>query len=183
MIISALIKQKSYERVEHVLRRHPVTFIPQTAMFITLAAVPIALYFLFNNLYPTILNGDIVYPIAVLVGSMYFLSIFLFFFAQFITFYLDVWIITNDRIIDVEQVSLFSRSISEVDLFRIQDVTSQTHGFFATFFKYGDVEVKTASMNVDIIARNVPHPNKIREHLIHLSHEDRKYHYNQPGNK
>jgi membrane protein YdbS with pleckstrin-like domain len=183
MIMSSLIKQKSYERIEHVLRRHPITFIPEIALFLVLAAVPVIVYLLINTLFPTLLQGPVIYPISILAGSIYYLSILLFFYAQFITYYLDVWVVTNDRIIDVEQLGLFSRTISEVDLFRIQDVTSDIHGVFATFFNYGNVAIKTASVNVNIVAKNVPHANKIREDLIRLAHEDRKYHFSQPGNK
>ena len=101
---------------------------------------------------------------------------YLFFFVRFIDYYLDLWIITNDRIVDIEQHNLFSRSVTELDLFRIQDVTADMHGFFATIFNYGNVLVKTASSNTHIIFYNVSQPNRIREHLIHLSEEDRKYH-------
>ena len=178
MHISALIKQKSYEHIEYVLRRHPITFLPILFLFLVLAAIPPVLYYMINFLFPLLFNGGgVVYPLAILLASTYYLSIFLFFYARFIDYYLDMWIVTNDRIMDVEQLNLFSRTISELDLFRIQDVTTDVHGFFATVFHYGDVSVKTASQNINIVFRQVPSPNKIREDLIHLSHEDRKYHY------
>lgn len=179
MRIEGLIKQKEYEKVEYVLRRHPITFVPYVALFIVLLAVPLVLYFLLTNLFPQILNGHVLYPLLVLFASIYCLSILLFFYAQFIEFYLDLWIITNDRMIDIEQFGIFSRSVSEVDLFRIQDVTTNVSGLFATFFKYGDVSVNTASVNINIVARKVPFPNKIREELIRLAHEDRKYHISE----
>lgn len=183
MHLAALIKQKNYEHVVHVLRRHPITFLPKIFMLLLLLAVPVAIYFLLTGIYPNILESPVLYPLLVLLGSIYYLTAYLFFFAQFITFYLDVWIVTNDRIVDVEQFGLFSRTISEVDLFRIQDVTSDIHGVFATFFNFGEVAIKTASVNINIVAHDVPQPNKVREDLIRLAHEDRKYHYSQPGNK
>ena len=60
---------------------------------------------------------------------------------------------TNDRIVDIEQHGLFSRTISEVDLFRIQDVTVDIHGIIATLLNYGNLTVKTASDNIHIIHR------------------------------
>ena len=178
MRVDHLIKKKSYEKIIHVMHRHPITFIPKLLLFIVLAIVPLAVYGMINTLFPTLFAQQTVYAFAVLAGSGYYLSILLFFYEQFIVFYLDMWVITNDRIIDVEQLGLFSRTISELDLFRIQDVTTDVHGIFATLFKYGTVTIKTASSNINIVFYDIAHPNKIREELIQLSHEDRKYHYN-----
>ncbi len=177
MIISQLIKQKPYEKIEFLLRRHPITFIPILLLFIILLLIPVALYFLINSIYPQLLTGPISFPLLALATSVYILSIYLFFYAQFIDFYLDLWIVTNDRIVDIEQHGLFSRTTSELDLYRIQDVTVNVDGLFPTIFKYGDVHVKTASNNSDVIFRNIPNPNQVRQAAIQLSEEDLKFHH------
>ncbi|MBP9761072.1 MAG: PH domain-containing protein [Candidatus Magasanikbacteria bacterium] len=177
MTVSHLINQKPYERVVHVLRRDAITFIPTLLLFAILLIIPLAIYTMIDGLFPLFFMQDTRYALGILAISLYYLSILLFFFHQFIIFYLDMWVVTNDRIIDVEQLGLFSRTISEIDLFRIQDVTADVHGVFATLFRYGTVTVKTASNNSNIIFFDIPKPNEIREELIHLSHEDRKYHY------
>ncbi len=182
MHISHFIKQKSYEHVVHVLRRHPFTFIPTALLFIALLAIPVVLYVLINPIYGEFFSGPNIYPLMVLGGSVYYLSIYLFFYAHFIDFYLDLWIVTNDRIIDNEQHGLFHHTTTELELHNIQDVTSQTTGILGTFFKYGDVTIKTASVTTNIVFRQIPNPEKIREELIHLADEDRKYH-NTPVNK
>jgi membrane protein YdbS with pleckstrin-like domain len=176
MHVERLIKKKSYEEIIFVLRRHPITFVPMLFLFSLLLAVPAGLYILLSSLFPALFLSPIFYPILILGLSTYLLSIYLFMFAQFIDFYLDIWIVTNDRIVDIEQFNLFSRSISELDLFRIQDVTTDVHGFFATLFDYGNVTVKTASQNVNIIFKDVPNPNFIRQKIIEVSDVDRSYH-------
>lgn len=177
MHISALIRQKSYEHVVYVLRRHPVTYIPAVLLFLVLLAVPVGVYFLISSLYPTIFEGTVYFALGTLLGSTYLLGVLLIFYTQFVEMYLDMWVVTNDRILDVEQINLFSRTISELDLFRVQDVTTDVHGILPTFFKYGDVAIKTASQNIDIVFRDVYKPNKIREEILRLSHIDRRYHY------
>lgn len=172
-----LIKQKSYEKIIHILRRHPVTFVPTLLLFLLLLALPIGVFFIISSLFPELLNGPIIYPTAVLAASVFYLAIIVFFFTQFIDFYLDLWVVTNDRIVDIEQFGLFARTVSEVDLFRIQDVTTNVHGFFSTIFNYGVITIKTASDNKSIVFKNIPRPNAVREKLIRLSDEDRKYHY------
>ena len=176
MHLSTLIKQKSYEHIEYVLRRHPLTFIPIAALFLVLLLVPPALYFLIQNIFPELLNGPVLYPTAVFIASVYYLSTYLFFYSHFIDYYLDLWIVTNDRIIDIEQFGLFHRSVTELDLFRIQDVTTHVLGFFPTVFHYGDVVITTASQNANIVFRNVPQPDHIRQELIRLADGDRRYH-------
>jgi membrane protein YdbS with pleckstrin-like domain len=179
MQLSKLIKQKEYERIEYALRRHPITLVPIIILSILLLLIPVGLYVMVNNLFPELITNDRIYPIFVLGISTYLLSVYLFIFAYFIDFYLDIWIVTNDRIIDIEQFGLFSRTISELELFRIQDVTTNVHGFFPTMFNYGNITVKTASQNISIIFKNVRNPNFIRQKVIQLAAVDRKFHVGQ----
>ncbi|MFA7245040.1 MAG: PH domain-containing protein [Candidatus Magasanikbacteria bacterium] len=176
MSVSKVIKQKSYEKVIFLLRRHALTFLPIVLLFLLLLLIPVALYFMLNNLFPEILAGEKTHATFILFSSAYYLSTYSFFYGRFIDFYLDMWVVTNDRIVDIEQHGLFHREITELDLYRIQDATATVKGFFATIFQYGDVNVKTASSNTNIIFRNVHRPNHVREQLIKLADEDRKYH-------
>jgi len=178
MQIAAVIKQKSYEKVVYKLHRHPITFVPIIVLFIVLLLVPVGVYFLLNIRFPTILTpASTLYPLVVLGASIYYLSTYVFFYVRFIDYYLDMWIVTNDRIVDIEQHGLFNRVITELDLYRIQDVTANVTGIFGTVFRFGDVVVTTASANTSIVFRNIPHPNHIREELIRLADQDRKFHY------
>ncbi|MCF6277017.1 MAG: PH domain-containing protein [Candidatus Magasanikbacteria bacterium] len=176
MHIAFLINKKPNEKILYVLKRHSITFVPFLFLFLILVILPVAVYLLFLNLEPNVLTGDILYPLLVLLGSIYYLGIFLFFYSNFTDFYLDVWIITDDRIIDIEQHGLLARSTSETELHRIQDVTDEVKGIFPTLFKYGNVIVKTASDTQDIVFRNVPFPGKIRGELIKLARQDRRNH-------
>lgn len=176
MHISHVIHQKSYEKIVHVLRRHPVTFLPKVGFFLILLLVPVAVYLMVQSLFPTLFSSQIIYALVVLAGGIYYLSTIIFFYTQFTIFYLDLWIVTNDRIVDIEQLGLFSRTVSELDLYQIQDVTTQVHGFFPTLLHYGNVEVKTASSNTGIVFRDVPNPDKLRQDILDLANNDRFYH-------
>ena len=77
---------------------------------------------------------------------------------------------------DVEQKNLFARTISEVDLYRIQDVTSEVKGFVAHFFNYGDLTIQTAGAQEKFFVRNIPNPHGLRQKLLDLADADRKYH-------
>lgn len=176
MHISRFIKQKPYEHVIHTLHRHPFTFLPKVLLFILLSLIPVGAFLMIQGVLPWILTNETGFALLVLFGGTYYLGILALLFTEFIIYYLDVWIVTNDRIVDVEQLSLFSRTISELELHNIQDVTSEIHGFFPTLFNYGSLTVKTASINANIIFYDIHRPNKIREDLIRLADEDRKFH-------
>lgn len=177
MHLSKFVKQKSYEDIQYVLHRHPLTFIPTVFLFLILAALPLVLFITIPGLFPeSFQNLPSTTVLGILFTSAYYLGILVFFYTQFLLYYLDVWVVTNDRIIDVDQLSLFSRVISELDLASIQDVTTDVRGFFPTLFDYGDVVVKTASDNPNIIFRQVPHPNSVRAELVDLSDKDKERH-------
>ncbi len=176
MHISSVIHQKSYEKIVHMLRRHPITFVPRVLFFVVLLAVPIAVYVMIETLFPTLFTSDILMAVVFLLGSVYYLATIVFFYTQFTIFYLDLWIVTNDRIVDIEQHGLFSRTVSELDLYQIQDVTTQVHGFFPTLLHYGNVEVKTASSNTGIVFHDVKNPDALRQEILDLANKDRFYH-------
>ncbi len=173
MHLSHFVKQKPKEHIEYILRRHWLTFIPSIGFFLILLAIPPAFYLLINNLFPEVLHSEIIYPLCILIGSVYYLFTYMFFYIRFIDYYLDLWIITNDRIIDIEQKGLFDRTITELELFRIQDVTTNVTGIFGTIFHYGNLTVTTASNTNSIIFHHIPHPDVIRQELIRLADADR----------
>lgn len=176
MILDSVIKIKSYEKVVNVLRRHGITFLPYIITFAAMLLAPIAVYWLFASAFAGIMQNPVTTPIIVIFTSAYYLSIFLFFYSFFAEFYLDSWIITNDRLVDVRQISLFARTVAEVDLYQIQDVSSEIKGFFPTIFNYGNVYLQTAGPIPKFIISNVHRPDKLRQAIIELSSEDKKFH-------
>ena len=105
---------------------------------------------------------------------LYFFVIWTVMFYEWTDYYLDVWIITNERIINIEQQGLFSRIISEQRLFRIQDVTSEVTGVLPTIFKYGNVYVQTAAEKERFSFEQIPDPNGVRDIIIKLAEVDRE---------
>jgi len=176
MHMDSVIKIKSYEKIVYILRSHGITFLPYVIIFIALLLIPIAVYWLFSAAFVNTIQDPANYPIMILAASAYYLTAFLFFYSFFVEFYLDAWIITNDRLVDVRQISLFARTVAEVDLYQIQDVSSEVHGFLPTIFNYGDIYLQTAGPVPKFIIHNVHRPDKLREAIIELSSEDKKFH-------
>lgn len=173
--IKKFIAQKSYEKIIYFLRRDVIVFIKEMILFIFLLLLPFAAYFFVQTSFPTLLLSSAIYPILIILASIYFLTVWLIFFTAFIDYYLDFWVITNDRIINVEQ-HLFSRVISELDLYRIQDVTAEIKGFLPTMFNYGNVYVQTAGAVERFVFEEIPNPHEVSKKIMELAEEDRKYH-------
>jgi uncharacterized membrane protein YdbT with pleckstrin-like domain len=90
------------------------------------------------------------------------------FFLIWIDYYFDVWIITDRRVVNIEQKGLFNRQVSELELLRIQDITTEVTGVIPTILNYGDVFIQTAGENPRFIFRQVSDPYGIKDTLMNL---------------
>ena len=108
--------------------------------------------------------------LASFVYSLWLLTLWISFFVQWTNYYLDVWYITDKRIIDIEQRSMFYREVSNLRFDKIQDVTIEVRGILATFLDFGNIKVQTASENSkDFFMSYAAHPDRIRK-LIFEQH-------------
>jgi membrane protein YdbS with pleckstrin-like domain len=113
--------------------------------------------------------------------SIYFLAflgliLWMKFFAAWTDHWLDAWVVTNKRVIDIEQHGFFRRDVSSYPLDRIQDVTFNVSGLIAMWLKFGDVRVQTASITDTLMMKQVPFPGDVKEQVITAIEELRKHH-------
>jgi uncharacterized membrane protein YdbT with pleckstrin-like domain len=165
------------ERTVLFLRRHWLVLVKKIFAYAILGFLPIFFYFFIRENFSTdYFSGPNIYPLVILAASSYYLLVWLLFFYSFVDYYLDVWIVTNQRIINIEQQGLFSRVVSEQRLNRIQDITSEVRGFWATILHFGDVYIQTASETPRFIFKQVPDPYNIRITLNNLIEQDKREH-------
>jgi len=60
-------------------------------------------------------------------------------------YFLDLWIITDRRIIVIEQVTFFNRKVSNFRLERMQDIKVTVSGIIPTLLNFGTIRAQTAS--------------------------------------
>lgn len=84
------------------------------------------------------------------------------------TYHLDIWVVTDRRLIVIDQVSLFKRHIGSFRLEKLQDVNIEINGIIATFLHYGTVEAETASSNheSEFRTRSMPHPRELKATIL-----------------
>ncbi len=160
------------EKVKTVIHRDAIIAVKRVLFFALLLALPVIVIAMVNSLFPALINVVWAWPLLLLVSSAYVLFVWLLFFFSLLDYFLDVWIITDRRIIDIRQNGFFSRSISEMHLSRVQDISSETHGFFPTVFRYGNVVIQTAGEQTKLFFEEVNHPEHIRDMLMKLVAEN-----------
>ncbi|MDD5605927.1 MAG: PH domain-containing protein [Patescibacteria group bacterium] len=81
----------------------------------------------------------------------------------------DKFVVTDQRIVKIDQRGVFNRTVFETELNKIQNLTHSTKGMFATFFNFGTVIVQTTvgELTLDY----VPNPVYIKEEIIQLTKE------------
>lgn len=140
------------EEVVLVVRKHPIANIrwlfPFTLMLFApglLKIFPMISFLPDNFQFVSIM---IWYMVTVAVGLEGFLS-----------WFFNVHIVTNDRIVDVNFTNLIYKEITEADLQQIQDVRYTVGSVIRTLFKFGDVSIQTAAENKGIVFEGVPNPD------------------------
>ena len=159
-----MIQFREGEKIIAIYRRHLITLIFDVAPLVLFVFLIIAGALFGSAFVPAEFSA--LHPL-ILFLAIFFLH--LFWIAVFITladFFLDVWILTDQRVIAVEQKGLFSRITSECTLSKIQDISIEVYGFIPTILHYGNLTVRTASEHEEFIFKQVARPNSVSEEIM-----------------
>jgi hypothetical protein len=159
-----------------LFRRHPITLVTLILTTAIVLVLPAAGYFGLLFFKPGFLEEPGYLALYVLGASSFFLFGALFTFQIFLEYWLDVFIVTDRRILDIDQHGLFGRTVSELRLYRAQDVTAEVKGVLHSLLDYGNVYVQTAGEIERFRFEDVPHPNHVAKLILELAEEDRKDH-------
>lgn len=156
------------EQVVQVIRKHPVVYVKIVFAFLMVTILPILIVFrLWFDAYSTATNpnGTLV---VILGASVYFLYGMLFAVIAWVNDAFDIFIVTDQRLIDITQTSLLHRSVSSTPLEKIQDATGRVHGFLPTILVYGDLEIQTAAGDASkFFIDRIPDPDSVARDLLH----------------
>jgi len=156
--IEDVLQLKDREEVRHVTRRHVLTMFPGLLLALVLIVIP---FFLMFPLFSWGMLGVVLFFIAVLLGIGTAVRTLLLWDA-------DILIVSNLRLVDVDQRGMFSRIVSEAPLDAVQDVSWSRKGIFQTIFRMGNIKVQTAGATANIEAHLIPHPEQVHELINEL---------------
>lgn len=140
------------ETVIKEVGRHWIDLVPVTVssgvlLIMALVLTYIAARFSSNlSSIPTGFISLIVLILLLLAAAIFGVGLFV--------FHQNKLIITDKHIIQIHQRGLFSRSVSQLSMAKVQDVNAKREGVIATLLNYGSIEIETAGED-DIFVFNV----------------------------
>jgi hypothetical protein len=151
------------EEVLFVFRKHPIVmrkgFIISSVAVLIGPVYTLALTYLRPNDVPTM--------------SFFFLSMLasfvlsgLLFVPSWISWYFSVFIVTDQRFIQIKQKGFFNRSVVDMSLRQIQMVNYEVAGLNETLLGFGTIMMQT--LVGDLIIHEVHHPAKIQKRLLEV---------------
>lgn len=171
--------QHSQEKVKVIFRRS-VFFLILGYLFTIIAAgitwvvsiqLPASIIILQQGLYNQVFD----FVILIILLLIFYTG-----FLTWVHYYLDVYIVTNQRVLTIDQVDFFNREVSEADIGNVQDVEVIVNGFFATVFNFGDVRIQTAGADSRTLFFNdIPYPYKAKDLILQFAEQNRQVELHQ----
>ncbi|MFT5831693.1 MAG: hypothetical protein ACI9SY_000060 [Candidatus Paceibacteria bacterium] len=142
------IQMEPGEEILVMVRKH--WFVIMAELFgifvlIMLPFVALVAYLIFQQTFATM--GVDLYQFANLIGfgvAGWLLLSLMGGFTIWTHYYLDLWIVTDRRIILVDQIHFFSRNVSVFRLERMQDIEFKVKGIIPTLLNFGTLKAQTA---------------------------------------
>ncbi len=148
------------EEVLYVFRKHPVVMrkgLIIGMVCILIGAIPTAIH-------PTLGFGWFFGGIG--IGSIFGLILFS---PYWISWHYSVFIVTDQRLIQITQKGLFHRSVVDMRLNQIQMINYQIAGLQETLLGFGTIMMQT--FVGDLVIHEIHHPAKIQKKLLEILRE------------
>lgn len=164
------------EEVKTFSRKHIMFLLTPLSTIATLFVLPLVGVFIFYDL-ASFLTVSPVKNFVILIMSTYLLllcgtTLFIWF-----RYYYSYLIVTDSRIIEIDQKSLFNRTTAELELLRIEDVKALVKGILATFLRYGDVLVETAGAEENnFLFEKIPEASYVSTQILELAQKSTGIH-------
>lgn len=150
--------QHDDEQVLFVFRRHPVVM--RRGYYLLL--IPVIL-----GCVPVLFWPDAIVTLYILFAGLA-VGLLLFFY-HWIGWYFSVFIVTDQRLRQITQTGFFNRSVIDIGISKIQNVSYRVPGFSASIFGYGNIVVQTYVG--DLYLDKIHHPEKIFNSLLRVLKE------------
>ena len=128
-----LQNMRPWEEVLMVVKRHWIVYVMLFIYFFSGVIVTFMIFFFFwLNTWWYMLN----------IILWLILSIILY--IEWLNHELDMYVVTNNRVIGLEKIAFLNRAVTECNLWQIQEVNSKAKWLFANIFNYWTLSIQTA---------------------------------------
>lgn len=158
------MKLDENETIILYIRKHWILFALQT--------IPLFFAALLPALFPGLLDMFLPQSLEQLEDAgwaLYFMWLTILWVWAFILwteYFLDVWVVTDKKIIGAEQYSLFHRNVATLEIEKIQDISVEVSGFIQTMFGFGVIRVQTAGELRKFTLDHAYHPEEAKEIIL-----------------
>lgn len=159
------------ENIILLLRAHIVTNLPWLVITAGLLLFPLLIL-------PLIRASGASLPFGTTVALVLFwyLGTFTYAFINSLYWYFNVYILTDERVVDVDWLSIIYRKVSSAQISHVEDVSASQGGVFAGVFDYGNVQIQTAAEEENFEFVAVPHPQLVAKKISELMEKEEKQH-------
>ncbi len=159
--------QEPGEEVQLLLRKHPITNLPWIFILLFLVAFPILVTTVLKDTFLDVVN--VPFRVRLLFITLWYLFCCGYTLLSFLSWFFNIYLVTNQRVVDLDYYGFLFFRVSEAELRQIQDVTYSVGGLMRTLFNYGDLYVQTAAeaREFDFIA--VPNPARVHDLITDLA--------------
>lgn len=156
-----MIQLNPNEKIIFIARVHWLAIFLDALRAAILAGIPFLIALYITNFSNSYLDES---SLRYLWGSAIAFAVVIwnFFFISWTDRVLDTWVITTERVIDIEQRGLFSRNIAVMRLDDIQDLVIDTRGFLATILRYGDINIQSSGTTREFDFKMVDDPEYVK---------------------
>jgi hypothetical protein len=171
--------QQPNEKVYLVFREHWFRLFLKFAGVALLALLPLLIRMLFIGS-EEFLETDQARLIALLFVQIYYLGLVITAFFIWVLYYLNLGIVSELRLVDIDQRGLLKHEVSELNLDAIEDVSSETIGLFGNILDYGTVYIQTAGTTERFEFDKIHNPKKVASIILTLYEQRKKTGHNKP---
>lgn len=166
------MKEFELEPGEHTVleaRKHWFIFLAELLPYAIMAVVPFALpklLILVPALAPYAGIFDYHETVARAALGVWLLISWTLAWSTFTRYFLNVWILTNKRIVAIKQRRWFHRDVSSLFLSRVQDVTTNVNGILFSLLNIGNITAQSAGAVDEFHMNGIPRPEQVRNILL-----------------
>lgn len=150
--------QRPDEEIIFSLRQHPWVLSKPAFVLIVALLIMLLSYYIWqiNSISLAVIGAGLIFIIVYISISWY-------------SYTNDLCIVTNQRLIKIDQKGYFHRRVSETELDNIYNINYEIKGIMKSLLNYGDIKVSTVGDDISVIAIiNVENPHYIQEKIMDL---------------
>lgn len=159
---------KPEEEILAVIKRHWIVYVMIWVFFLVGLIITIILF--------SVLNFT---PISILINVVFWMFFSTFLYIEWLNHELDMYVVSNNRVIWINQISFLNRAVSECNLWQVQEVNSKTSWLFANIFNYWTLTIQTAWNATTLTMDFAPDPMQTARKILNIVDDYRDKYINK----